>query len=386
MARLFFYLYMRILLFSVAQLPLLDYLADYLANTGHEVITLTGKQSHSLPGARRIILNFASGPWKAKEQAEIWKEAIKNGVFGRRALANLAGNWQPDLILARSGQGAAFFIRDVFPGAFIAAFAGDHDASAIALDLDARLFLQSQLAFARGRSQIRLFPQALRKAIRPEPLFVDIAFFESGNREPFRCWKFDTDGLRVVTLVLRGLPGPELANWSRIMAQALSRTPDLGLVVLLENADPARRLLDAMQCLPGNLANRLFITSRLERGSWRNLCLGSAAVIFTSAEQQRLALECVASGRQAFAVKKAGLDRLPGVVALSGREPMQERLLTLEPMPVGQEPLAALKEEHGQGKVIPEFAERILADYHAWTGSRAALQERSYTVATSRDL
>lgn len=376
---------MRILMFSVAQLPLLDYLADYLAREGNEIITLTGKQSASLPGARRIILNFASGPWKAKELDGIWKEVIKNGAFGRKALHNLASSWQPDLILARSGQGAAFFIREVFPRAFMAAFAADHEACPVGPELDARLFLQSELAFARNRGQIRHFPRAIRKAIRPEPLFVDTAFFENGSHEPFRCWKFDSRRLRLIALVLKGLSGPELASWSRIMAIALARQPDLGLVALLENADPARRLLDAMQCLPGKLTDRLFITSRLDRASWRNLCLGSAAVIFTSPDQQRLALECVACGRSAYATKRAGLERLPGVITLSGREPMEARLATLEPVAVAPATLAALKSEYGPGKVIPDFAEGILAAYRDWARSRAAPQPMAGAMDTGKN-
>lgn len=354
---------MRILVFSVAQLALLDYLADYLAREGHEVITLTGKHSHSLPGARRIILNFASGPWKAREPAEIWKEAIKNGVFGRKALKNLASSWEADLILARSGQGAAFFIREVFPAAFMAAFAIDHDGPGIGLDLDIRLFLESQLAFAPGRGAIRLFPQALRKAIHPEPLFVDAAFFAGSSSEPFRCWKFDSERLRIVTLVLKGLGGPELANWSRIMAITLAREPGLGLVAYMEKADNAGRLLAAMQSLPGNLASRLFIATRLERSSWRSLCQQSAGVIFTCADQQRLALECAASGRVAHATRKAGLESLPGVITFSGRESMEARLARLEPVAAGPEVLARIREEYGTGRVIAAFAEKLLAAY-----------------------
>lgn len=353
---------MRILVYSVAPLPLLNYMAEYLARAGHEVITLTGKQSHSLPGTRRIILNFACGPWKGKESAEIWKEVIKNAVFGRKALLNLAANWQPDLILARSGQGAAFFLREVFPKTFVASFAADHERPGIEVDLDSRLFLESQLAFARNRSGIRLFPQALRKMIRPEPLFVDTDFFGGDSHEPFRCWKFDSERLRLVAPVLKGLHGPDLANWARGMAIALANKPDLGLVTLMDKAEQAQRLLDAMHCLPGNLADRLFITSRLDRASWRNLCLCSAAVIFTCAGQELLALECAATGRAPYAAKKAGFERLPGVITMSGREPLETRLTSLGPAAVSREALQKLRDEYGLERVVPAFAERILAE------------------------
>lgn len=354
---------MRILIFSASALPLLDALGDYLARSGNDVISLTGRRTRarSLSGVRRMIMNFNGEG--AADQVSIWKEALKNGLSGEKVLAELAGAWQPDFILARSSRGGAFFLRSVFPAAFVVAFASERDEHPLALDLDCRLFLDSQLRFAPDEPALRRFPAILRSGIQLAPVCIDTGFFAPGLGSAFSCWKLDSGHYHLLGLDLGG--SALLAPWANAVARCLATDQSLAIVAMMDRNESGPRLLAALDSLPGQLSKRLFITNNPDRTAWRNLCASSAAIIFTARCQKIRALECVACGGSAWVTRDSGLSSLPGVNLLSGRQSLERQLLHLlaEPKKADPEAIARIRAEYAMQEIIPQFANALLDEF-----------------------
>lgn len=357
---------MRILVFSVLSLQLLESLADYLAKNGNDVIGLTGKRTHPLPGIRRIIMNFEG---KARQTGatpvEIWKEALKNGANGKKALENLSSSWKPDLILASSSHGGAFFIRDVFEDAWLAAFASSPDAYKITVELDCRLFLESQICYAQSSQAIGNFPPLIRPGLRPEPVCIDTEFFCPGKGGNFSCWKVNASDYGIVTLALGGLSAASIGAWSNTMARFLAMNKACAIVALMDSREMGGRLLAALKSLPGKLDERLFISGAPEKNIWRNLCVSCKCAIFTHLSQKRLALECLASGGNACATEKSGLLDLPGIRRLPREQPSPKQIAGLMAESGDANVWEEIRQKYGCETVIPTFASEIIAEFEA---------------------
>ena len=360
------FLFMRILIFSVFPFHLFDYLGEHLARAGHDVINLAGKRSRgrSSPGVRRVIMNFDEGG-AAQDFGEAWKQALKNGFFGLKAFRNIASAWLPDAILCRSGQGAAFFIRQVFPEAFLASFAADEREAGIGVELDSRLFLESDLRFAPDARTIVKFPPVLRQAILTEPVCIDAEFFRPGLGGRFSCWKLDSGAHKSFGIVLAGLANDELQAWFRALVETLARDRKRAAVAVTGRRGVSALLLRALEAMPGGIRERVFVTDYLERERWRDLC-ASIPVVFTSEAQKRLALECVASGGSAWIAAGAGLADVPGSRHLRQGGPAVLR--EAEFRPADSRAIEAVRREYDCARVIAEFAERILAEYGKTAG------------------
>ena len=353
---------MRILIFSVLPRPLLDRLGEHLALAGHDVINLAGKRSRGrpAPGVRRIIMNFDEGG-RPSDPQEAWRQALKNGAFGLKALKNLASSWQPDIILCRSGQGAAFFVRQAFPEAFLVSFASEPHEAGIAVELDARLFLASSLRFAPDARTIAKFPQLLQTAIQLEPVCIDADFFLREKDGAFSCWKLDAGLGNAIGIVLTGLAADGLRAWQRTILALLARNKKTALVALTDKGGSAG-LIRELEALASGASKRIFATDYLEKDAWRNLC-ASAPIIFTAQSQKKHALECLASGGSAWAGSDADLADLPGIRLFAPQKSLPAQLAAIKLAEPDPEIIAAIRRQYACAAVIPDFAARLLAEY-----------------------
>lgn len=356
---------MRILIFTDLPSPLLDALAVCYAGRGNSVIYISCKGGHAaIPaGARRIILNFNRDLMRKRDRFEIWKDALKNGRTGAKALGELAEAWQPDLLLCSSGLGGAFHLRDTYPEVFLASFAISHDACLITRELESRLFLQSQLRYAPNAATIAKFPLILQPAIAPEPEWVDADYFRQDKAGKFACWKLDCSQAKMATLVLTGLSDSASADALKLAGGMLAQKPAISLAVLMDNPDLGRRFGESLAHLPGNPGKRLYVGQNLDNAFWRDLCASSAVVIFTDKGQKKMVLECLALQKRALCLEESGLQELPGVIALSGHNPEKWLKLRCRADVPDAQALEMLRRKYGREAAIPKLADEIMEEY-----------------------
>lgn len=359
---------MRILIFSVLPRPLLDRLGEHLALAGHDVINLAGKRSRGRPspGVRRIIMNFDEGG-RASDPQEAWKQALKNGLFGLKALKNLASSWQPDIILCRSGQGAAFFVRQAFPEAFLISFAAEPHEAGIAIELDARLFLESNLRFAPDARAIAKFPKLLQSAVQLEPVCIDADFFRAEQDGAFSCWKLDAGLGNAIGIILTGLAEDAFRAWQQTILALLAKNRKTTLIALTDKGGASARFIRELEALARGSSKRIFATDYLDKDAWRNLC-ASAPIIFTAASQKKHALECLASGGAAWAAGASELADVPGIRLVQPQKPLPAQLAAIRLEKPDPEVIAAIRRQYACAAVIPDFAARLLAEYEQTTG------------------
>lgn len=101
-----------------------------LAARGHEVVALgVNKPAEPVPGVRHVLYRDRSPAPVSTEHPLSGALAELQGKFTRgeaaaRAMTALAkGGFTPDVVVAHSGWGEAFFVKEVFPGARLVVYA-----------------------------------------------------------------------------------------------------------------------------------------------------------------------------------------------------------------------------------------------------------------------
>lgn len=209
---------MRILFLHHAFPGPLRYLVGHMASLPDTSVFFASEYNRrdvTLPGVQRIILDRPkeggappgrNGGRKIDAAQRDMQQAMRRGAAAAKTLVHLRdAGFAPDIVFASVAMGGSFFLRDIFPEAFIAMYAEWYYTpelssvfeSRVADDdigfakervrnlLHANALLECDLAFTSTFWQKRQFPARLAEAIHVLPRGVDTAFFSPGERTAF---------------------------------------------------------------------------------------------------------------------------------------------------------------------------------------------------------
>ncbi|MDE5878806.1 MAG: hypothetical protein K2G99_02080 [Desulfovibrio sp.] len=386
---------------------------ELAARPENEVLFASSRQrkGFALAGVRRVRLKnvplFGDAP---PTVPGLWEEAARRGASGLRSLESLRESWgAPDMVFASLAGGAALFVPQAFPGAFLTAYAETglknfpllpEAARRAWILLQSSLFLQADLCFAHGEAQRRLFPRALREDIRLVPPSVDAEVFSRAAARPWR----GEEGVaapsgpgRLLTLDATGLAGPALALWLRVAHGVLGALPDCQVVMLLENARLREALLAAVAAWPKARRERLAAFNSLPFERYRDLLAASSLVVCPGrgAGAERAMLEAMSCETLLMAHAGAANFLRPGVNMLelpraeAGAEPhggaveeifgavvaaleAQRRGADAAPTPQGRMARRNVLAHFSEATVVPRHLAEVMRACAAWQKERGA--------------
>ena len=288
------------------------------------------RRDFALSGVRRVRLKncpplFGEG---TPGVVHIWEQVIQRGGGGLRTLLSLRESWgMPDMVFCSLAAGAAFFAPQAFPDSYFVTYAESGLKNYSLLPAETRnawalaqstLLLQGNLRFAFSEEERRLFPRALREAIRLVPPCVDTDVFSRAAAAPWPDGE-EGEGALLLTLNAIGSDGRALAGLLAVARAALREMPECRVVMLTENRGRSDALRAACAAWPEGWRARLAVHDTLPFLRYRDLLAASSVVVCPGGGEtaQRAMLQAMSC--EALLMARAGAANFlrPGVNMLA---------------------------------------------------------------------
>jgi glycosyltransferase involved in cell wall biosynthesis len=209
------------------------HVAGALAARGHEVVALgVNKPPEPVAGVRHVLYREAarragrSAHPLAGALSELAEKATRGEAAARAMLALQAGGFEPDVVVAHSGWGEAFFVKDVFPRARQVVYAEyfyggeggdsgfDPEFSRPSLDASERVRLRNtHLLHALSACDVALAPTQFQKSRHPAWSHERIRVVHEGiDTQRFRPDPKASVQLKAAGVALR--PGDEVVTFA----------------------------------------------------------------------------------------------------------------------------------------------------------------------------
>ena len=267
--------------------------ASFAMNPANEVLFASSycRQGFSLPGVRRVLLKHVrERPHEdGKDFFEReWSRALKVGRLTLESLLKLReSGFTPEIILSSSAKGHTFFVRRVFPKAFLVSYLDEFflqsskercysDRMMLLHLLQSASMTQSQAFFVFREEQKKYFPEFMRDAIGVVPVFVDTEFFSPACAEPFYHKGVNLSAMpKLVSFSVAGLESARSKGlWSLVMA-LLNHQPQCHVVLSGGGAETREQLESVASRLCGKETSRLHIMDFLPLREYRDLLCAS---------------------------------------------------------------------------------------------------------------
>ncbi len=213
--------------------------------------------------------------------------------LGRQAMQTFVrireAGFVPEMIFVAFFDGTAFFLRHVFPQAFmVSLFRGfrsktpeDDVRFEAVLDMQKMMLTQSNLYFVRSEGQKNLFSPKLRNLVHVWPAFVDTEFYRPQPPELHRFFPHMAEGEKreLVTIHMKGKASLAEAMLP-VMAAVLAQRPQC-LAALTFGSDLKKERWEKLcHCFPENVRRRIFLGGALGAEQYRSLLCSSTVHVF----------------------------------------------------------------------------------------------------------
>lgn len=255
--------------------PIAEALAQDNRNT---VFVASIRQAHDyvIPNTHRIYLKKNVCP-AIKDSCGYWLRILKIAYDVRNSFETaIKQGLQPEIILVQAINGLGFFLREIFPEAFIVSYADielgksnwqKRESFEVYRKVQEMMFLESSLRFCRQNGQKNLFPVLLRKHIDLFPLFVDTDFFS-----PDCCCP---ENKKNINVIVGKLTERQLVNLCKIIAVLLLQCPNNLVTIQARDRCQQKNFLQWFAKLEAGLKNRLSVECVYSKEQEKQLALSS---------------------------------------------------------------------------------------------------------------
>lgn len=287
--------------------------ARLASDSSNEVMFLSfyPRKEESFSGVIHARLNLSRNRDHLPQSRDIfvaeWEKMFSLGKQAMQTFLHIRDTgFIPDIIFVSFFDGPAFFLRHVFPQAFIVSlFRGFHSRTEkddvrfeAVMDLQKMMLTQSNLYFVRSEVQKRYFPSSLHSLIHVWQSYVDTEFFSPQPRNLSIFFPESSDAENELVTVHMKTGGDLSRKMMRLVLGLLMNRPRC-LVALMFGGDTSRdRWKRFCHTLPENLHRRLFLAGGLEHTAYRDLLCSSTVHIFPEHINPPLQemLECMSCG------------------------------------------------------------------------------------------
>lgn len=254
-------------------------IAEALArDNGNTVFVASIRQAHDyiIPNTHRIYLKKNVCP-AIKDPCGYWLRILKIAYDVRKSFETaIKQGLRPEIILVQAINGIGFFLREIFPDAFIVSYADielekpnwqKRESFEVYRKVQEMMFLESSLMFCRQTGQKNLFPVLLREHINLLPFFVDTDFFSPDCRCP--------ESKKNINVIAGKLTEGQLVNLCKIVGLLLLHCQDYSVIIQARDRFQQKNFLQWFAKLEAGLKNRLSVECVYSREQERQIALSS---------------------------------------------------------------------------------------------------------------